>query len=112
MLAAEALAPGSDPDSLLNTLIDTRRLVRVITVPSNVSGVDVSPDGRHIVSAGDDGLIRRWDLESGEPVGDPLAGHTGKAGVSTSGTGAGSPRPERTRPCASGTRIPVRPCTC
>ena len=35
------------------------------------------------LSAGDDGLIRRWDLESGEPVGDPLAGHTGKArGVS------------------------------
>ena len=64
--------------SLLNTLIDTRRLVRVITVPSNVANVDVSPDGRQIVSSGDDGLIRRWDLESGEPVGDPLVGHTGK----------------------------------
>ncbi len=51
MVAAEALAPGSDPDSLLNTLIDTRRLVRVITAPSNVTGVDVSPDGRHIVAA-------------------------------------------------------------
>ena len=81
MVAAEALAPGSDPDSLLNTLIDSRRLVRVITVPSNVSSVDVSPDGREIVSAGDDGLIRRWDLESGKPVGDPLAGNTGKAGA-------------------------------
>ena len=26
MVAAEALVPGSDPDALLNTLIDTRRL--------------------------------------------------------------------------------------
>jgi hypothetical protein len=59
MVAAETLEPGSDPDSLLNTVIDIRRLVRVITVPTNISGVDVSPDGRHIVSGGDDGLIRR-----------------------------------------------------
>lgn len=81
MLAAEKLEPGSDPDSLLNTLIDTRRLVRVITLPTNVQRVDVSPDGRHIVSGGDDGMIRRWDLESGEPDGDPLTGQTEKAGA-------------------------------
>ncbi|HTX95985.1 MAG TPA: TIR domain-containing protein [Mycobacterium sp.] len=81
MLAAEALEPGSDPESLLNTLIDTRRLVRVISVPSNVTNVDVSPDGRQMVSSGDDGLIRRWDVESGKPVGDPLAGQNGKAGA-------------------------------
>ncbi|MFC7451405.1 TIR domain-containing protein [Rhodococcus daqingensis] len=79
MLAAETLAPGSDPDALLNTLIDTRRLVQVITAPSDVNGVAISPDGRLVLSAGDDGLIRRWDLESGEPVGDPLEGHSEKA---------------------------------
>ncbi|MFD6394030.1 TIR domain-containing protein [Nocardia sp. NPDC060259] len=79
MLAAETLAPGSDPDALLNTLIDTRRLERVITAPSDVNGIAISPDGRHVLSADDDGLIRRWDLESGEPVGDPLAGHSEKA---------------------------------
>ena len=28
--------------------------------------------------AGDDGLVRRWDLATGDPVGMPLAGHTGK----------------------------------
>ncbi|WP_350222972.1 AAA family ATPase [Mycolicibacterium porcinum] len=81
VLAAEKLERGADPDSLLNTLIDTRRLVKVITAPTNVQGVDVSPDGRQIVSGGDDGLIRRWNLESGEPEGDPLGGHTGKAGA-------------------------------
>ncbi|MFY9919344.1 MAG: hypothetical protein WAL26_13225, partial [Mycobacterium sp.] len=81
MLAAEALEPGSDPEALLNTLIDTSRLERVIMVPSNVSNVDVSPDGRTIVAGADDGLIRRWDLESGEPAGDPLAADPGKAGA-------------------------------
>ena len=87
MLAAEALEPGSDPESVLNTLIDTRRLVRVISAPSNVTNVDVSPDGRQIVSSGDDGLIRRWDAESGKPVGDPLTGQTGKAGAAYVGDG-------------------------
>ena len=79
MVAAEALVPESDPDSLLNTLIDTRRLLKVIAAPSNVYGVDVSPDGRQIVAASDDGRIRKWNLESGEPEGEPLAGPNGKA---------------------------------
>ncbi len=81
MVAAEALEPGSDPEALMNTVIDTRQLMRVITVPTNVTNVDVSPDGRQILSSGDDGLIRRWDLKSGEPEGDPLAGQNGKAGA-------------------------------
>ncbi|WP_435590919.1 nSTAND1 domain-containing NTPase [Nocardia sp. bgisy118] len=78
MLAAEALTPRSDPDALLNTLIDARRLEKIIATPSDVTSIAISPDGRQILSAGDDGLIRRWDLESGKPVGDPPAGHTGK----------------------------------
>ena len=79
MVAADALMPDNDPDSLLATLSDTRRLLRIITAPTNVFGVDVSPDGRYMVSGGEDGLIRRWDLDSGEPVGEPLTGHKGRA---------------------------------
>jgi WD40 repeat protein len=81
MVAAEALEPGSDPEALMNTLTDTKQLVRVITVPSNVTNVDVSPDGRQILSSGDDGLIRRWDLKSLQPEGNPLADQNGKAGA-------------------------------
>ena len=81
MVAAEALEPGSDPEALMNTVIDTRQLIGVITVPTNVTNVDVSPDGGQILSSGDDGLIRRWDLKSLEPEGNPLAGQKGKAGA-------------------------------
>ena len=90
MAAAEALARGSDPESLLNTLSDTSRLVRVLTMPSPVTGMDVTPDGRHVVSAGDDGLIRQWDLATGAPVGEPLTGHNEKAGAGAIYTRNGS----------------------
>ncbi len=65
MLAAEALEPGSDPEALMNTLIDTTAVDAASSrSPTNVSNVDVSPDGRQLsLSGDDDGLIRRWDLE-------------------------------------------------
>ena len=36
-----------------------------------------APDGPVLVSAGDDEILRVWDSENGEPIGDPLTGHTG-----------------------------------
>lgn len=81
MAAAEELAPRSDPESLLNTLSDTRRLVRILTLPTPVSGMDVSPDGRQVAAAGEDGVIRQWDLATGRPVGEPLKGPPEKAGA-------------------------------
>ena len=34
-----------------------------------------------IVSGGDDGTVRVWDLATGAPVGEPLTGHTGGCAV-------------------------------
>jgi WD40 repeat protein len=77
MVTAETLAPGSDPAALLDTVNDERRLMKIIPTPSDdIDGVAVSPDGREIVSAGSDHMIRRWDYVSGKPIGEPLAGHT------------------------------------
>ena len=39
--------------------------------------VAFSPDGQRIVSGSDDSTVRVWDAATGQPVGQPLTGHTG-----------------------------------
>jgi hypothetical protein len=41
-----------------------------------VTAVAWSPDGRRIVSGSGDNTLRLWDARSGEPIGQPLKGHT------------------------------------
>ena len=35
-----------------------------------------SPDGKRIVSGSCDNTVRVWDADTGQPVGQPLTGHT------------------------------------
>ncbi|SFV87989.1 High-affnity carbon uptake protein Hat/HatR [hydrothermal vent metagenome] len=42
-----------------------------------VYSVAISTDNRFIVSAGDDGTVRRWDMKTGQAIGSPLQGHSG-----------------------------------
>jgi WD40 repeat protein len=41
-----------------------------------VRSAALSPDGKRIVTASWDNTARLWDAESGQPISEPLTGHT------------------------------------
>ncbi len=53
----------------------TRRLARTLSVPGPpVWSAAFLPDNRTLLTGGGDRIIRRWDSETGDPVGDVAAG--------------------------------------
>ncbi|TFK68171.1 WD40 repeat-like protein, partial [Pluteus cervinus] len=41
-----------------------------------VSSVAYSPDGQYVISGSADGTVRVWDHSTGQPIGQPLQGHS------------------------------------
>ena len=72
-----------------------RSATRSPATPARVTAVAVGElDGRPVVvSGGGDATVRVWDLATGDPVGDPLTGHTG--GVTAVAVGAAGRPPGR-----------------
>ena len=78
LLAGHRLAPPlSAPvdGAMLDAVVGSSRMLRVIDQGSTVTCVALSPDGTRIVSGSDDNTLRLWDANSGQPIGAPLAGH-------------------------------------
>ncbi|THU96085.1 WD40 repeat-like protein, partial [Dendrothele bispora CBS 962.96] len=51
-------------------------LVKVLNCSGDIKSVAYSPDGKHIVSGCLDKTVRIWDSQIGQPVCQPLQGHT------------------------------------
>ena len=45
---------------------------------SYVLCVGFDPSGKKLVSGSADKTVRIWDVTTGEPIGSPLAGHSGR----------------------------------
>jgi WD40 repeat protein len=66
---------GFDDGAFLSWNTEARAIVR--TTPSVDGGIyaaDISNDGRTLVTGATDGIVRRWDVASGAPIGTPLTG--------------------------------------
>jgi WD40 repeat protein len=60
---------GAVTPALRHVLVGHEGEVRAVELFPNI-------DGRRLIVTGDDvGVIRRWDVDTGRPVGDPLAAH-------------------------------------
>ncbi|KAI5121548.1 hypothetical protein M0805_002606 [Coniferiporia weirii] len=53
-----------------------RNTLWIANVGSPILCASYSPDGRHIVSGSGDDTLRIWDAHTGNPVGNPLTGHS------------------------------------
>jgi WD40 repeat protein len=89
------LAPNEEQDQVWHSVVRSnlsgwgRRihaLQHQIEMPQNVMDVAFSPDGKMLVTGSMEGLIHRFDVQSGEPIGEPIAfdiTRTGWSGVWT-----------------------------
>ena len=81
MLASRALKQTPEGDrALASSVVVQRNVHKMIEVGSPVRSVAVQPKGTVFASGEENGAVRLWDANTGEPVRDLLAGNGGNGG--------------------------------
>ena len=76
-LAARRIATRPETDGwVLNVLFERKSLVKLMPTGIEVGAVAFNPNGRTIVTGSWDNTLRLWDVDTGQPIGAPLQGHT------------------------------------
>ena len=73
--------PGTPGTYLLSHALLVLKVVLFAHYPamrSTVWSVGFDPSGKKLVSGSSDKTVRVWDATTGEPIGSPLTGHSGR----------------------------------
>jgi WD domain, G-beta repeat len=78
LLAARALAAEPDDEAISEALASRARTVKIMDAGVPLLGVALRPDGLRLAAAGDNTNVFVWDAVTGQPIGEPLTGHSSR----------------------------------
>ncbi len=83
LLAAQQIAPGNKKvDAALITVLNKKYNTRKIwTAGTQINAITFTPDDRRLVSVSDDGILRWWEAQTGQLLGEPI--HIAEKGITS-----------------------------